>query len=90
MLNIPLQEAQNKLPELINLVEQGEEIFILGDNKTRIKLVSFSNEFNNASNQLAKRNNVILGTLAGAFAVPENFDDPLPEDLCNAFYNPDL
>ncbi|RIZ69550.1 MAG: hypothetical protein D0528_03810 [Methylococcales bacterium] len=42
MLNISLQEAQNKLPELINLVEQGEEIFILGNNKTRIKLVSFT------------------------------------------------
>lgn len=42
MLNLSLQEAQNKLPELIDLVEQGEEIFILGDNETRIKPVSFT------------------------------------------------
>ncbi len=42
MLSISLQEAKDKLPELINLVEQGEEIFIVGDNKTRIKLVSFT------------------------------------------------
>ncbi len=42
MLNISLQEAKDKLPELINLVEQGEEIFIIGDNKTKIKLVSFT------------------------------------------------
>lgn len=42
MLNIPLQEAKDKLPELINLVEQGEEIFILADNEIKIKLVSFT------------------------------------------------
>jgi hypothetical protein len=28
--------------ELINLVKQGEEIFIIGDNKTKIKLVFFT------------------------------------------------
>jgi len=39
MLNISLQEAKDKLPEIINLVEQGEEILIIGDNKTKIKLV---------------------------------------------------
>ena len=42
MLNIPLQEAKDKLSELISLVEQGEEIFIIADNKTKIKLVSFT------------------------------------------------
>ncbi len=42
MLNIPLQEAKDKLSELINLVEQGEEIFILADNAVKIKLVSFT------------------------------------------------
>ena len=31
---------------------------------------------------IEKHNNVILGTLEGAFDVPENFDDSLPE----AFY----
>ena len=39
MLNIALQDAQNKLPELIQLVEQGEEIFILGDNKIVISFI---------------------------------------------------
>jgi antitoxin (DNA-binding transcriptional repressor) of toxin-antitoxin stability system len=42
MLNISLQEAKDKLPELINLVEQGEDIFILADNEIKIKLVSFT------------------------------------------------
>jgi len=35
MLNISLQEAKDKLPELINLVEQGEEVFIIGNNKPK-------------------------------------------------------
>jgi antitoxin (DNA-binding transcriptional repressor) of toxin-antitoxin stability system len=42
MLNILLIEAKDKLSELINLVEQGEYIFIIGDNQTKIKLVSFT------------------------------------------------
>ena len=36
MLNISLQEAKDKLPELINLVEKGEEVVIIGNNKTKI------------------------------------------------------
>lgn len=37
-----LLEAKDKLPELIKLVEQGEEIFIIGDGDNKIKLVSFT------------------------------------------------
>lgn len=37
-----------------------------------------------------KRNNVILGTLKNAFQVPENFDDPLPDEIYNEFYKPEL
>ena len=29
-----------------------------------------------------------LGTLAGTFVVPENFDGPLPDDIVDAFENP--
>ena len=37
MLNISLQEAKDKLSELINLVEQGEDVFIIGNNEAKIK-----------------------------------------------------
>ena len=42
MLNISLQEAQKKLPELVLLVEQGEDVFIISDNKSKIKLREFN------------------------------------------------
>lgn len=35
MLNISLQEAREKLPELISLAEQGEEVFIISENKSK-------------------------------------------------------
>jgi antitoxin (DNA-binding transcriptional repressor) of toxin-antitoxin stability system len=69
MKNIPLQEAQHKLPELVALVEQGEEIFILSDNKTRIKLVSCTH--------LPKKR--VFGQHRGLATMREDFDGPLSD-----------
>ena len=44
MLNISLQEAQHKLPELVTLVEQGEEVCIISNNKSKIRLVSLTDK----------------------------------------------
>jgi len=33
-----------------------------------------------------KRNNVILGIMEGAFEVPDNFDEPLPDEILDEFY----
>ncbi|MDP2902387.1 MAG: hypothetical protein Q8N96_04680 [Methylovulum sp.] len=71
MLNISLQEAQNKLPELINLVEQGEDVFILGDNQTRIQLVSFTE----------KSKKRVFGQHRGLATMSEDFDNPLPNSF---------
>jgi hypothetical protein len=37
-----------------------------------------------------KRNTVILGVLEDAFSIPDNFDEPLPEDIINDFYTDKL
>ncbi|MEY3758602.1 MAG: hypothetical protein RIR39_93 [Pseudomonadota bacterium] len=37
-----------------------------------------------------KRNRVILGVMQDAFTVPDNFDEPLPEDITNEFYSGQL
>jgi antitoxin (DNA-binding transcriptional repressor) of toxin-antitoxin stability system len=66
MQNIPWQEAQHKLLELVALVEQGEEIFILGDNKARIKLVSCTH--------LPKKR--VFGQHRGLATMREDFDVP--------------
>ena len=33
-----------------------------------------------------KRNNVVLGIMEGAFEVPDNFDDPLTDEILDEFY----
>ena len=82
MLNISLQEAKDKLPELINLVEQGEEIFIIGDNKTKIKLVSFTE----------KPKARVFGQHRNRVMMSEDFNDSLSDDfwLGNASIVPEL
>ena len=37
-----------------------------------------------------KRNSVILGVMAEEFAIPEDFDKPLPETLISEFYTDTL
>jgi len=48
----------------------GEEVVLVRGGKALVALVP-----------IEKHNNVILGILEGAFDVPENFDDSLPEDF---------
>ncbi len=36
------------------------------------------------------RNGVVFGIMEGAFNVPDNFDEPLPEAAENLFYTPTL
>ena len=71
MLNISLQEAKDKLPELINLVEQGEEVFIIGNNKTKIKLVSFTE----------KPKKRVFGQHREQAHCSEDFNSPLPDSF---------
>ena len=71
MLSISLQEAKDKLPELINLVEQGEEVFIIGNNKTKIKLVSFTE----------KPKKRMFGQHRDLAIMSEDFNSPLPDNF---------
>ncbi|TSA59814.1 MAG: type II toxin-antitoxin system Phd/YefM family antitoxin [Sediminibacterium sp.] len=71
MLNVSLQEAQDKLPELVNLVEQGEDIFILGDDKIKIKLVSFT------KNQKKRT----FGQHRNQATMSDDFNHPLPDSF---------
>lgn len=71
MLNIPLQEAKDKLSELISLVEQGEEIFIIADNKTKIKLASFTE----------KPKKRVFSQHRDMVMMSEDFNNCLPDDF---------
>lgn len=71
MLNVSVQEAQNKLPELIKLAEQGEDVFILGENEFRIQLV-FSSE---------KTKKRVFGQHRGLATMSDDFDEPLSDNF---------
>jgi antitoxin (DNA-binding transcriptional repressor) of toxin-antitoxin stability system len=60
----------------LRLVEAGQEVEITRGGKPVAKLVP--------SEAPRKRT---LGTDEGAFVVPDDFDDPLPDDLLEAFYS---
>lgn len=44
----------------------------------------------NKQQTLPKNNGIVFGVMEGAFAVPEHFDDALPEAVENEFYRATL
>jgi antitoxin (DNA-binding transcriptional repressor) of toxin-antitoxin stability system len=66
-----LQEAKNILPDLINLAEEGEEVFIVRDNLPKVKLVV-------VEEQPKKR---VFGQHRGQIWISPDFDEPLPDDF---------
>ena len=71
MKMITLPEAQQCLPELIHLVEQGEEVVITQDHLT-VKLVLLPRT-------LKKRQ---FGQHTGKAQMSDDFNQPLPESFC--------
>lgn len=80
---VTMHEAKAHLAKYVEKALAGEEVIFASAGEPMVALVPLS------ALKGAKPNNVILGILAGAFAVPDNFDDPLPEEICNEFYKTD-
>jgi antitoxin (DNA-binding transcriptional repressor) of toxin-antitoxin stability system len=74
MRRVGVHEAKTTLSKLLRLVEAGEEIEILRGGEVVARLVP--------APPPAKR---ALGCDAGAFRVPDDFDEPLPEDVLEGF-----
>ena len=66
-----IQEAKNILPELINLAEEGEDVFIVRHNLPTVKLVVIEE-------QPKKR---VFGQHRGKIWISPDFDEPLPDDF---------
>jgi prevent-host-death family protein len=75
METISLQAAKAQLSRLLDAVAAGEEIIIAKAGKPVARLVSIDNP--KPPRQ--------FGTLAGEFSVPEDFDDPLPDEVLAGF-----
>lgn len=69
-----MHEAKTTLSELIRRVATGEEITITSNGEPVALLVP-----------PPRRTVRVLGQDAGLFEVPEDFDDPLPEEVLRGF-----
>ena len=75
MLNVTVDESQGDPSKYLRQVEAGATFVILQADKPIAELRPISN-----SKQLRP-----FGLCAGEFTVPDDFDDPLPEDILSAF-----
>ena len=76
MQPVNIHDAKTHLSRLVERAEHGEEIVIARAGKPVAKLVPLD------SSDLRPRE---PGSMQGQFVVPDDFDDPLPDDLLDLF-----
>ena len=76
MLEVSIAEAKAKLAELLKKVEAGEQVVLTRRNRPVVELRRISER------QSGPRP---YGLCRGEFVLPEDFNDPLPEDMLDAF-----
>ena len=75
MRTINIHAAKTQLSRLVEDAAAGEEIIIAKAGKPVARLCALA----------ATRPQRVLGRLRGKIHVPDNFDDPLPADVLDAF-----
>ena len=75
MPTVNIHAAKSQLSRLLDAALAGEEVIIAKAGKPIARLVPIEHK--------KERRN--LGTLAGQFHVPDDFDDPLPDEILDAF-----
>jgi prevent-host-death family protein len=71
---VGVHEAKTHLSRLLRRVQAGEEIEIRSGNRPVARLVP-----------IPPAPQRLLGLDVGRFTVPDNFDDPLPDSIMDAF-----
>lgn len=79
MDTVNLYEAKTNLSKLVDRAAAGEEIVIAKAGRPLARLMPMDKK-----EELTPRP---LGLFAGLVKVPDNFDDPLPDEILDAFYN---
>ena len=75
MATVNIHAAKTNLSKLVDRAAAGDEIVIARAGKPVARLVALAPE----------RPRRVLGTLDGKFTIPDNFDDPLPDDILDLF-----
>ncbi|MBC7801739.1 MAG: type II toxin-antitoxin system Phd/YefM family antitoxin [Gemmatimonadaceae bacterium] len=76
MQTVNIHAAKTHLSRLVDQAAAGEEIVIARAGKPIARLVPLAP---------VKKEKRVLGILAGTLKVPDNWDDPLPDDLLDLF-----
>jgi antitoxin (DNA-binding transcriptional repressor) of toxin-antitoxin stability system len=87
MTQITISEAQQRLPEIISALQPGEEVQIIQDDHPIARLV-IDGLRSIEGHRPAQRPPRSPGQYEGKFIVPDNFNDPLPDDVLEGFLNP--
>ncbi|HWD37442.1 MAG TPA: type II toxin-antitoxin system prevent-host-death family antitoxin [Fimbriimonas sp.] len=74
MKQVNVHEAKTHLSKLLEEVEAGEEVVIARGGKPVARLVG-----------IEEKPPRIIGLLKGKLVVPDDFDDPLPDDILDLF-----
>ena len=72
-MKVTIDEIQRDPLQYLRRVEAGETIVIIRQDKAIAELKPITNQLRP------------FGLCAGEFTVPDDFDDPLPEDMLKAF-----
>ncbi len=75
-MEVNIHEAKTHLSKLLERVALGEEVIIAKAGKPVAKLVSIETE----------KPHFKLGSAKGEFVVPDDFNDPLPKEIEDLFY----
>jgi prevent-host-death family protein len=75
-MEVNVHEAKTHLSKLLERVALGEEVIIAKAGKPVAKLVSIESE----------QPRFKLGSAKGEFVVPDDFNDPLPKEIEDLFY----
>lgn len=75
MTTVNIHGAKTQLSRLLDAAAAGEEIIIARAGKPVARLIPFEQ----------KKQPRKLGTLAGQIKAPDDFDDPLPDEILDAF-----
>ena len=73
-----MHDAKSNLSRLVELAAAGREIIIARDGKPAARLVALE----------SGRRRVRLGIAEGRFSVPDDFDDPLPDEIWGELLTP--
>lgn len=76
-MTVNVEDAQSKLAQLLEQLAPGEEIVLQQDGTPVAKLVRLDDTAPRAR---------LLGSFTGEFTVPDDFDDPLPKEIEDSFY----